>query len=252
MTGDLGGGMYGHALATIALCEAYGLTKDRMLQVPAQRAVNYLVAAQHIEGGWRYAPGNAGDTSVTGWVVMALKSAKMAELNVPEPVFHRAINYLNKCRDPNSEGYGYVGRGSSPAMSAVGLLCRQYLQSWGPGNPKMVKGVETQLLALPPGKMRHIYYYYYATQVLHHFGGEEWNKWNDAMREDLIKRQDRDGSWDPRGSDKRWESGDPHGKAGGRLMETSLSLLTLEVYYRYLPLFQRNEGEKHQRLLMGS
>ena len=120
-------------------------------------------------------------------------------------------------------------------MSAVGLLCRQYLQYWGPNNPRMIKGVESNLKAHPPGSMNNIYYYYYATQVMHHFRGQDWKDWNEKMREKLISTQvksgDQKGSWD--------STSDAGGRSGGRLMQTSLSLLTLEVYYRYLPLFQQ-------------
>jgi len=257
-TGNFGGSMYSHGLATIAMCEAYGLSQDPALRKSAQMAVNYILYAQHDGGGWRYAPKQAGDLSVVGWQVMALKSAKMAGLTVPEVAFTKAIKYVDSVNDKNSEGYGYVGPGASPTMSAVGLLCRQYLQSWGSQNVRMIKGVETVLQRTPPpvatggnppAQPRNMYYYYYATQVMHHFGGEAWTKWNDKMRESLVKTQDvskgkLNGSWNSKV--------DPHTGAGGRLMYTSLALLTLEVYYRHLPLYYREMGETQQRLLTGN
>ncbi len=251
-TGNLGGGMYAHALATIALNEAYGLTQDPRLKRPAQAAINYLVGAQSTGGGWRYRPRQAGDTSVTGWVVMALKSGRMAGLVVPEVTFRKATRYLDAVRN-SDEGYGYVpDRGSNHTMTAVGLLCRQYLQSdsWGPSNLKMIKGIENHLKThMPNGQHKNMYYYYYATQVMHHFGGKEWIRWNKAMRQMLVNEQDKspspglNGSWNPRG--------EHHGSAGGRLMKTSLCLLTLEVYYRYLPLYYRESGSKTNRMVAG-
>lgn len=239
--GDFGGGMYAHGLATIAICEAYGLTQDPNLRRPAQMAVNYIIYAQHDAGGWRYGPKQAGDTSVSGWQVMALKSALMAGLDVPAVTLRRAQAYLDSCSGQN-EGYGYTGSGSTPTMSAVGLLCRQYLQSWGPQNPRMIKGVSNHITKYRPSAMKNnCYYYYYATQVMHHFGGESWDRWNKEMRDILVSSQDRSsgihqGSWTA--------SGDAHGAAGGRLMITSMNLLTLEVYYRYLPLYYRESGAK--------
>jgi hypothetical protein len=238
-TGNFGGGMYAHALAAIAVCEAYGMSQDKALRVPAQRALDYLVNAQHNAGGWRYAPGQAGDLSVTGWAVMALKSGQMAGLNVPENAWKKAQAFVDSCVDGNNEGYGYTAPGSTPTMSAVGLLCRQYLQGWGPNNLRMINGVVNNLKPVQPGKLKNMYYYYYATQVMHHFGGESWKAWNEKMRELLVKAQDNDqgplaGSWSP--------VGDMHGGAGGRLMQTSLSILTLEVYYRHLPLYYRDSG----------
>ena len=235
-TGQLDGGMYAHALTTIALTEAYGLSKDPKLREPGQLAVNYIVKAQHSAGGWRYQPGQAGDTSVTGWHVMALVTAKMAGLNVPELTFRKAQQYFNSCCDTSAEGYGYVGPASFPTMSAVGLLCRQYLQAWSPNNLRLIKGIQNNIERNPPGTMKNMYYHYYATQVMHHFGGEPWKAWNEKMRDLLVKTQDKTGSWS--------SQGDTHGPAGGRLMITSLSLLTLEVYYRHVPLHRKTQSNK--------
>ena len=242
-TGNFGGGMYGHGIAAIAMCEAYGMTQDPALRRPAQMCINFIVTAQHDGGGWRYAPGQAGDTSVTGWQIMALKSAQMSGLDVPEVSIRKAMKYLNSCCDTANEGYGYTGVGSTPTMSAVGLLCRQYLESWGPQNIRLIKGVDNHLKPqMVNGPRKDIYYYYYATQVMHHFGGEAWKNWNVKMRDFLVKTQDSDNKSPNFGS---WSSaGDAHGSAGGRLMITSLNLLTLEVYYRHLPLYFREAGGK--------
>jgi hypothetical protein len=206
--------------------------------------INFIVSAQHEGGGWRYSPGQAGDTSVTGWHIMALKSAQMAGLDVPEITMKKAQRYLDSCCAPSDEGYGYVGPGSTPTMTAVGLLCRQYLQSWGPQNIRLIKAIDNHIKPQmgPGGPRKHIYLYYYATQVMHHFGGEAWKQWNEPMREFLVNTQDKNpkspqfGSW-PAASDA-------HGASGGRLMITSLNLLTLEVYYRHLPLYFREAGGK--------
>jgi hypothetical protein len=234
------GGMYEHGLATIALCEAYALTSDPGLKLSAQKALNYIVYAQHDGGGWRYGPKQAGDTSVTGWQVMALKSGQMGGLSVPKPVLDGASKYLGGVMSATDYGYGYTGPGSTPTMTAVGLLCREYL-GWSPRKLELIKGVES-LKATPPAA-NNMYYSYYATQVMHHMGGDYWANWNPKMRDALIKAQDlgndpkrahQKGSWDPKS--------DGHGGAWGRIGQTSLSLLTLEVYYRHLPLYRREMG----------
>jgi hypothetical protein len=116
-------------------------------------------------------------------------------------------------------------------MTAVGLLCRMYL-GWKRDNPALKAGVEHLAKKGPhPGD---IYYNYYATQVLHHWGGDLWNTWNLKMREELVSTQIKEGPG--AGS---WDVKDPHGYAGGRLYQTTLSLLTLEVYYRHLPIYRR-------------
>ncbi|MGA1619510.1 MAG: prenyltransferase/squalene oxidase repeat-containing protein, partial [Pirellulales bacterium] len=75
--GEFPGQMYAHSLATIVLCEAYGISADKRLQLPTQLAVSYLLNAQHVGGGWRYGPNQPGDMSVTGWVFLAIRSAQL-------------------------------------------------------------------------------------------------------------------------------------------------------------------------------
>jgi hypothetical protein len=242
--GELGGGMYGHGIATIALCEAYGLTQAPNLRRPAQMAVNYIVHAQHEQGGWRYSAGQAGDVSVTGWQIMALKSAQMAGLDVPSLTLKKAERFLDSQAATN-EGYGYTDRNATPTMSAVGLLSRQFMQVWGPRNPRLIRGIDANVKPTPPGAKKDAYYYYYATQVMFHFGGDAWKNWNGKMRDLLVKTQEDDKASANFGS---WSSdGDVWGRAGGgRLMVTSLNLLTLEVYYRYLPLYFRDLGVRNE------
>jgi hypothetical protein len=239
--GAFPGGMYAHAIAAIAICEALGMSGDRsLLQVPAQRAVNYIVKAQGADGGWRYQPNApAGDTSVVGWQVQALHSAKLCkELVVDKRALDGARKFLDKVASgANKSLYGYTNPGASPSMTAVGLLCRAYLDGWGPNHPGMASGVE-YLLKAPPGSKPDIYYYYYATQVVHFYDGPAWHRdWNPKMRDHLIAAQvpqgkENAGSWDPDNSST--------GRAGGRVGMTCLSLLTLEVYYRHLPLYKRD------------
>jgi hypothetical protein len=245
------GEMYAHSLATIAVCEAYGMTSDPLLKVSAQNAVNYLVQAQDpAGGGWRYSPrASPGDTSVTGWALMALKSGQMAGLNVPAATLKRTDRFLDSVEANAKGGFGYTpGSAERETMTAVGLLCRQYL-GVNPRNPGLQAGVDR--LKQPgnaPGKTGNIYYEYYATQVMHHMGGEAWQYWNlgpggkGGIRDTLIAKQDpgggtknhQAGSWGP-------ETGG-FATEGGRMMSTSLSLLTLEVYYRHLPLYRRDMG----------
>ena len=238
-TGAFSRDMYAHGLATLAISEAFGLSQDYNLKKPAQLALNFIVSAQHAGGGWRYSPGQAGDTSVSGWQIMALKSGLMAGLDVPSTTIKKAQNYLDGCVDATTEGYGYTGPQPTATMTAVSLLCRQYLQAWGPQNIRLVRAVDNFIKPnSPQPTKKDVYFYYYATQVMFHFGGQNWRDWNNAMRDMLVKSQDNTpanlvthGSWSPQG--------DAWGRNGGRLMQTSLNLLTLEVYYRYLPLYYR-------------
>jgi hypothetical protein len=252
--GYFGGDAYAHALASIALCEAYGLTSDPLLKASAQKALNYIVSAQDPSGGgWRYAPKQAGDLSVTGWELMALKSGQMSGLAVPVDTLKKCEQFLNSVESTSPRGqFSYLpdnNRTPTPTMTAVGLLCRQYM-GINPRNPALLEGVKV-LMANPPGKTRNQYYEYYATQVMHHMGGDSWQFWNlgpegkgtGGIRDTLIAKQDK-------GTDAKHahqigsfavDYADEGGRSfsAGRLMATSLSLLSLEVYYRHLPLYRR-------------
>ncbi len=248
--GDLSAGasqqMYSHALATIAVCEAYGMTKDKVVGTAAQKAINFIVAAQNAKtGAWRYHPGEEGDTSVTGWQMMALRSGQIAKLNVPPAVFAGVNRWLSSVAKA-APGEGSSGSGqfsyqpdgaATPTMSAVGLLCSQYLRA-GRGDPVIVGGVRYLMANQPTREAQNIYYWYYAAQVMHNMNDADWDKWNRAMRGILVSTQVREGcatgSWDP---DKPVR--DAWGPTGGRVMMTGLSALTLEVYYRFLPLYQK-------------
>lgn len=253
--GDLGGGMYSHALATIALCEAYGMSSDVKLRGPAQKAIGFIEYAQNGQtGGWRYQPRTDGDTSVVAWQVMALRSGQMSGLTVKSQTLELAKRWLDSCQSAGGSQYAYVpGSGATPTMTAAALLNRQYL-GWGPRNPDLHKGCEYLIKSAPPPpekptakeQIGQIYYWYYATQVMHHMGDKYWDTWNPRMRDFLIRTQmtkedgHREGCWDPRGAD--------HGGAGGRIYSTALACLTLEVYYRHLPLYRRDQAAKEPEM----
>lgn len=236
--GDLQEGtMYAQGLATIALCEAYALTGDRQYEKVAQRAVDFVLFAQDkTGGGWRYFPGQLGDMSVTGWQFMALKSGQLAYLRVPGQAVSDAVRFLDGAQAADGARYGYrAPDDDDDTMSAVGLLCRMYT-GWDRTHPALRSGVE-RLAERGPSK-DNLYYDYYATQVLHHWDGPLWKSWNDVMREWLIATQAREGheagSWHFPG-----ETAQVHvvTKAGGRLYSTALAIMTLEVYYRHMPLY---------------
>ncbi|MEM7314027.1 MAG: prenyltransferase/squalene oxidase repeat-containing protein, partial [Planctomycetota bacterium] len=133
---------YTHAQATIAICELYGMTRDPELREPAQKAIDYLCDMQDAAGGWRYYPKQGSDLSVTGWVLMALQSGRMAGLIVPSPVFERISKFLDRVEDLNGARYGYMsGDAFTESMTAEGLLCRQYL-GWRQDDKRLVSGAE--------------------------------------------------------------------------------------------------------------
>ncbi|HWB11825.1 MAG TPA: hypothetical protein VG826_21525 [Pirellulales bacterium] len=251
--GDLREGtMYAQGLATMALAEACAMTGDLSLAAYAQKAVDFIIAAQDKKGGgWRYEPQMPGDTTVTGWQLLALKSAQTARLRVPYHTLYQAMRFLDSVQYDHGARYTYLppsgqyasasSRGSElrdQTTTAVGLLCRIYA-GWQRDHTALRDGVGI-LGRWGPSK-DDLYYDYYATQVMHHWGGEPWQKWNSQLREHLIRTQATDGhesgSWNlPGGQSAR----------GGRLYNTAMAIMTLEVYYRHLPLVDGGESSLEQ------
>jgi hypothetical protein len=226
--------LYTHAQATIALCELYGMTKDEALRAPAEKAISYCLSSQSPQGGWRYSPGGTSDTSVTGWFVMALQSARMAGLTVPDVNLDRISAYLDTATTDAGIRYSYMpGQSPSLSMTAEGLLCRQYL-GWKQTDPRLVQGLDYLVRNPISFADMDVYYWYYCTQAMHHMGGQHWNQWNTVMRqlipEEQLKTGNERGSWEP-GRDR-------HGHLGGRLYTTCLCIYMLEIYYRHLPIYK--------------
>lgn len=226
---------YAQAQASIVVCELYAMTKDSWLRDKAQLALKYAELAQADRGGWRYQPREPGDTSVTGWYVMALESGRSAGLEVDQSTFYKTRDFLDSVQYDSGSQYSYQPYGPPTApMSAEGLLCRQYL-GWKREEEAMGRGVTK--LTTDWGYDRddpNFYYWYYATQVLHHYGGSPWRMWNEEMRVHLpsiqVKSGAEAGSWAPQRD--RW------GSSGGRLYTTCFAIYCLEVYYRHMPLYK--------------
>jgi len=232
--------MYCHAMAAFALSEAYGMTGDPELREPVRRAVAYTLSAQNpTSGGWRYYPGDPGDTSQLGWQLMALKSAELAGVPMPEYARQGMVRFLESVSSGDHGGlaaYRPSERASRP-MTAEALACWQFL-GMTPDDPRGREAGDYLLGELPGEGQVNFYYWYYATLAMHQLQGDHWGRWNDALRKTLIRSQRKTGrlagSWDP---DSVW------GGYGGRVYSTALATLCLEVYYRFLPLYLVASGE---------
>jgi hypothetical protein len=235
-----GGNMYSHGIAAIAICEAYAMTGDRGLAVPARAALNFIVSAQDPKGGgWRYNPRQAGDTSMLGWQLMALKSGQMADIVIPGKVGRKATLFLDSVQSDGGTLYGYQANDQgSDATVAIGLLSRMYL-GWKRDNPALQRGV--QWLGRRGPSASNMYYNYYATQVMRHWEGEQWKNWNQQMRDQLVHSQAKqgheEGSWFTGG-------GDLGAPTGGRLYCTAMAAMILEVYYRHMPIYRMKSVEQ--------
>lgn len=239
-TGSHGEAFYTQAQCTIALCELYGLSRDSALRPQAELALKYCLDAQDPElGGWKYQYRVGSDTSVTGWMVMALQSAKIAGLTVPSLTSNRIMEFLDKVQSADGSKYRYMAddEETTRSMTAEGLLCREYL-GWAQDDTRLINGCDYLLTELPNVKEHDVYYWYYATQTMYHMEGQYWKRWNAVIHKLLVDTQEKSGSeagsWNPLAHDDHWAT-----RAGGRLYQTCLSLYMLEVYYRHLPIYRK-------------
>jgi hypothetical protein len=232
--------VYAQGGVTLALAEAYGMTQSKAIRDPLERAVAANIAAQKIpkdpksQGGWHYSMVHTtSDTSVSGWIIMGLKSAKLAGIDVPKEVFDQASQYLWNMYDDNG-GFGYLGPQRTANMTGVGVLCQQFLGNYtDPRLKKALDFLKEQKFDWEEAGGFALYGWYYITQAMFQGGGAYWEYWNKQFQKPLIKAQSSDGHWDaPAKSD---------GRERAPVYSTSLACLMLEVYYRYTPLYQEME-----------
>ncbi len=235
--GDLTeGSMYCQGVATLALAEALGMTRDDMLERPVAAAVRFIVSAQDAYGGgWRYLPGQAGDTTSTAWQLAALKSAALAGVEVPSPTIDGVRRFLDRVQARAGESYGYQGPLDEPSTSAIGLFCRLHT-GWDQMDT-VRRGLAT--LAQPGPDPQAIYMNFYLAQALLQSDHPAWPRWNRRNRDQLVAAQARAGH--EQGS---WFFADPETASGGRLAHTALAVLSLEVYYRLLPVYRPDAVER--------
>lgn len=244
---------YNQAIATIALIEAYSMTGDTSCKDAGQRAILYLSKIQQAGGGWDYydIPSQRNDTSITGWVIMAFHSARYAHLEIPDATLKRAKSFLHCMYNQHGSFlYNNLEDQTGAGMTGVGALCLLYLEEKPTSllmqqclrtlkkyPPHWQKLTQTRQLSVEHPDIYNytLYAWYYATLCFFHVGGEAWSDWNEKLKVALLPTQQnkdcKKGSWDP--VEAFFAS-----TFGGRIYATTLNLLSLEVYYRYLPLYR--------------
>lgn len=235
---------YCHAMAAYALAEAYGMQSDPTAQTGLReavvRAVKFTLDTQNPQdGSWRYVPGQKGDMSIFGWQLMALKSAEIAGIPIPESSKDRMVAFLRSRSHGTAGGlasYREEEPQPTPSMTAEALFCKQML-GIKRSNPACTEAVEYLLQHAPRRSAMNLYYWYYGTLAMHQYGGEPWRRWNESIRDLLVAEQvqqgEHAGSWEPR---------DVWAGYGGRVYSTALAALCLEVYYRFLPILEGGDA----------
>jgi hypothetical protein len=225
------GPMYGHGFAALFLGEIYGMNPDdNRVRDALVRAVDLIIGTQNDEGGWRYNPvPYDADISVTICQIMALRSARNAGIKVPKQTIDRAVEYVHRCQNADG-GFKYMlqAGGSAWPRTAGGVASLFYAGMYE--DDSIPRGLDYLMKnALPgrrsAGQAHYFYGHYYAVQAMYLAGGEYWQQWWPAIRDELLARQANSGEWL-----------DHH--AGGAYA-TGMALIILQMPKRYLPIFQR-------------
>ncbi|MDO4551847.1 MAG: carboxypeptidase regulatory-like domain-containing protein, partial [Planctomycetia bacterium] len=254
--------MYEHGIASFALAEACAVTKSLGREVDAKyenamkNAIHFTLDIQHLDGGWRYKTDKkeASDTSVTGWQILALKSAKEAGIELPEEVIRKIRRLFTRHTRGAITEYQISVRGTE-AVTGIGMLVRQFLLDEADSEYVYVAARSLANYAsatwgrLAPEELSEypdFYLWYKCSLAMQQAGGRDWESWNNTVRDAIIRIQKTQGcemgSWDP--------FHDEWGDFGGRVYTTALGALTLQVYYRYASAAEQRDGMGSRRVLI--
>ena len=232
--GYLGSTMYEHGLATLALSELWGMTRDKedddAIQKALEKAVDVIVRSQNPGGGWRYQPQADGgeDTSCTQTVFHALASARQAGIAVPNETISKVVKYLKFAQNPESGGFAYAPNGNAKVSFACTAGGTYSAQLAGQRDSEMVAAALRFLKKQAPGIFDgggHYYYlHYYAIQAMVQAGDEHYAEWYPMIRDALIRKQEKDGAW---------------AKGGEAAYSTPMAIIILATPHRYIPIYQR-------------
>lgn len=225
------GSMYGHGIATLALAEAYVLTSDPDLVDLLKGTTFFCSGAQHTSGGWGYMPGSPPDITLTGWQIVALKTAEQRGIKIPTQVFPNAKKYIGTLADETRIRYGYKTPEPKLSTTAIGVLLQLYFGML-PGQTEIREALNW--IASEGPSQTNVYYNYYAMLAMHHSRHQESMRFAKTLRDHLIATQEKSGH--ERGS---WHFEDRYGSVGGRLYTTAMCALILQTPYRYIPLYDR-------------
>ena len=234
---------YEHGIATYALGEAYILTKEPKIAEVFKKAISIIVYGQGPDGGWMYGYSKVvpSDTSVSGWQVQALKTAHLSGLTingVEEALKNSAVNML-RCRGPGG-GFGYRGPEDKWSLTGVGVLVLQIVKRERGQVVRQALDFVIDNRNAPKldydSPNANLYAWYYSTQACFQYGGSPWTKWNHQYQAELLSHQNSDGSWkEARGGAGGGFSHEGTGtNMDAQVYRSSLCILMLEVYYRYL------------------
>jgi hypothetical protein len=235
-------GVYEHAICTYALGEYYTMTKDKRVTELFAKAIGHIIEGQGPGGGWMYSYDKSGDDiSVSGWQIQALKAAHLSQIKIAgvDPALDKAVKYLERVKGRQG-GYGYRDAADDYSLTGVGILCQLFWKSERGDLRKSMEWLLDRAEKSEPVKYKQpsadLYAWYYHTQACLMFGGEAWKKWNGWFQDEICDAQNADGSWPIPGGVRVGPQNNDN--MTGAVYRSSLCILMLEVFYRYMPTTQ--------------
>lgn len=245
--------LYGHAIATLALCEAYATGRSEVHRAAAQKALDLLEAHRTPNAAWGYESKRGPDTApLTNWCTLAILVGRDAGLRVKPQTIADATRWQDSRTDPKTGHCGYAERGDpasrhvggahekafpttiSEGNSAGAMLCR-VLAGQKLAKQPVLAATATLLASTAPkwsdeyGKVD-LHDWFWCSQALFQAGGSAAARWQVDLSRELTAHQRKDashaGSWDP--------EHDCWGEDYGRVGATALATLTLQANYRWV------------------
>lgn len=234
-------GMHGHGFATLFFAESLGMIEDPSLyervHAALKRAVTLIERTQNRFGGWNHSPNPTSTDDGSGAVaimqIMALRAARNAGIHTRQDVIQRSKKYLLEMTTEDGwYQYNYNNRGShrSSGLTGPGMYMLGALDLYH--SPKYERGIRNIMNSAPflkggrgdPGWGSWYHYtLFYCSLAIFQHGSKEWAIWYPKMRDELTRRQSKDGRW-------------PDDAYGG--LFSAFAALALQLPYRYLPFFQ--------------
>ena len=234
-------GVYEHGIAAYALGEYYSLTKDERVAELFKQAIGYIVQGQGPDGGWMYSFNKSkSDTSVSGWQIQALKAAHLTGLGIAgvDEALDKAMLNLKRVQG-DAGGFGYRDPEDRYSLTGVGVLCTYFWKqkkdnSVQEGIEFIIKKSKGDMPIQYKGEKADLYAWYYHTQACLMYGGSAWSTWNRLFQDEIADAQSPDGSWPVTGGKAAHKENEP--TIMGQTYRTTLCILMLEVFYRYMPI----------------
>ena len=227
--------MHGHGFALMFLSECYGMETDERIRTKLKKVIvegiKLTSRGQSNLGGWTYTPGGGDEGSVTVTQMQGLRAANNAGFSVPKATIEEAVKYLERCRTADGGiQYSYGSGGDTRLPITAAAIATLY--NAGEYDSRLADSCMAYVWKrfkaqkeFSKGEGHDFYTHLYAAQAFYQAGDKYWDDYSPTTRDQVIKMQQADGSW--------------NGDGVGPVYGTGIALVILQLPYKFLPIYQR-------------